>query len=1079
MKRSKMAQSIRQRNLFAAEDFKVVYDSFKQANFKSYDYDTIRGAMVDYIQTNYPENYNDWIQSSEFVALVELMSFLGHNLAFRVDLASRENFLSTAERRASVLRIADFLGYSSARSVPAKGLMKIQSIKTNQPLFDVSGNTLRNAEVSFVDDQNPNSYQNFLLIMNEVLYNTNKFGRPTASASIDGIQTETYAANVATDQDIVHKFRASVNGTQQTFELHSTYIDQEDGIIRESTPEPNSNFQFVYKNDKQGISSPDTGFFVGFKQGTLQFTDYNAESAISNLAVDVGAQRVNNSDVWVQNVDNDGTILKNWTKVDSTFGTSAIFNSISNNNRDLYSVTTLDNDNVAIKFGDGIYAEIPRGILRIWYRTGLNESYTLNPDDVATISFSFDYVAKDGNTYTAGFKVALEESVMTASSRESVKSIKEQAGRVFAAQDRMVSAEDYSVLPLTASENIRKLKSINRTHSGHSRFYDINDPTAQYQTVNMISDDGYIYSENTLDRVAVGLPTNLSETLMFNKYIKDLIKNPEVINMFYKEYTPIDVFSTNINQVYKWQQETTNNNTSTGFFTQANIIQRVGPSMVTNTKYIQIGSMIEFVDGVGNTIWARVTDIYQDGLGVDNDAGQPSGRNVNGKGAITLSNSIPNNVSINRIFPAYNTNFSDKETTDIISQLQNRNTFGLRFDANTSTWKIIKGSNLPNSNFDKPDNFDLETAGSTEDQSWIIRINYSADKWTFLTRRFRIVFGSEKSVRFYNQNNKIKFNEETNKPDRDSIVIYGVNKAAGSETTFLGKDLTFYGYKYYTDTDGYTNDRVVILTISNVNNDLYPDNPMSFKELTEIDTGNTAQEISSQIGLGTEAELGYTYTVYDPSAVPSVDGRSGLKFQWKRIADTNQRIDPSLSNVIDIFVLTNNYDTLYRDWLANDRDENTEPLAPTTEELKTQFVNISHKKSVSDSIIYRSAKYKPLFGDTADTELQAKFRVVKVRGTTLTDSEVQSRVADAVEEFFDIDNWDFGETFYFTELSTHIHNKLAGIISSVVVVPLQENSVFGNLFQVTPESHEVFIPDISAAIIEIVDNLTAANLRLA
>ena len=49
-----MAQSIRQRNLFAAEDFKVVYDSFKQANFKSYDYDTIRGAMVDYIQTNYP-----------------------------------------------------------------------------------------------------------------------------------------------------------------------------------------------------------------------------------------------------------------------------------------------------------------------------------------------------------------------------------------------------------------------------------------------------------------------------------------------------------------------------------------------------------------------------------------------------------------------------------------------------------------------------------------------------------------------------------------------------------------------------------------------------------------------------------------------------------------------------------------------------------------------------------------------------------------------------------------------------------------------------------------------------------------
>ena len=66
-----MAQSIRQRNLFAAEDFTVVYDSFAQANFQAYDYDTIRSAMVDYIRDNYPENYNDWISSSEFVALLD------------------------------------------------------------------------------------------------------------------------------------------------------------------------------------------------------------------------------------------------------------------------------------------------------------------------------------------------------------------------------------------------------------------------------------------------------------------------------------------------------------------------------------------------------------------------------------------------------------------------------------------------------------------------------------------------------------------------------------------------------------------------------------------------------------------------------------------------------------------------------------------------------------------------------------------------------------------------------------------------------------------------------------------------
>lgn len=1086
-----MAQSIRQRNLFAAEDFRVVYDSFKQANFKAYDYDTIRGAMVDYIQTNYPENFNDWIQSSEFVALVELMAFLGHSLAFRIDLASRENYLSTAERRASVLRIADFLGYSASRSVPAKGLMKLHSIKTNQPLFDVSGKTLRNAEVQFVDEQNPNSYQNFLIIMNEILYSTNKFGRPTASARIDGIQTETYAANVAENQDVVFKFRAQVNGTQQTFEMHSSYIDNEDTILRESIPEPNSNFQFVYKNDQQGIASPDTGFFVGFKQGTLQYSDFNANNAISNLTIDVGAQRVNNSDVWVQNVDTDGSILKNWTKVDSTFGTSAMFNSIINKNRDLFSVTTLDNDNIAIKFGDGVYADVPRGIIRTWYRTGLNESYTLNPEDVATIAFSFDYIGRDGNTYTAGFKAKLEEPVSTASSRETVKSIKEQAGRVFAAQDRMITAEDYSVFPLTASENIRKLKSINRTHSGHSRFYDINDPTAQYQTVHMIADDGYIYSENTLDRVAITLPTNLSESLLFKKYIKDLIKNPEVINLFYKEYEPIDVSSTNTNRVYKWQQETASNNTSTGFFTQANVIQRIGPSMVTSTKYIQVGSMIEFEDSNGNTMWSRVTDVFQDGLGVDNDTGQPSGRNTNGRGAVTLSSIVPNNVSVKRIFPGYNTVFSEAETNNIVTQLQSKNTFGLRFDALNGSWKIIKGSNLPHEEYNAPSYFDLETAGSAQDQSWIIRIEYSADKWTILTRRFRIVFGSQNEIRFYNQNSRIKFNEETNKPDRDTIVIHKINTKANS-VDMLGKDIHFYLYKYYATSDGYTNDKLMILTMSNVNNDLYPDNPLAFKDLTEIPPAAPGEDATySYIGIENQVDhygrncMTYVPDIYTgPGSTPGegqqfVEGRSDLIFQWKRIADHNQRIDPSISNVIDIFVLTNNYDTLYREWLANDRDENTEPLAPTTEELKTQFASIDHKRSISDSIIYRSAAYKPLFGDTADTELQAKFRVVKIRGTTLTDSEIQSRVAEAVDEYFNVDNWDFGETFYFTELSTHIHNKLVGIISSVVIVPLQENSVFGNLFQVTPETHEIFIPDVTAVNIEIVDNLTATNLRLA
>ena len=49
-----MAQQVRQSRLFAAEDYKAVYDSYVNANFQAYDFDTIRTSMIEYISNNYP-----------------------------------------------------------------------------------------------------------------------------------------------------------------------------------------------------------------------------------------------------------------------------------------------------------------------------------------------------------------------------------------------------------------------------------------------------------------------------------------------------------------------------------------------------------------------------------------------------------------------------------------------------------------------------------------------------------------------------------------------------------------------------------------------------------------------------------------------------------------------------------------------------------------------------------------------------------------------------------------------------------------------------------------------------------------
>ena len=182
-----MSASTRQSNLFAAEDWKKVYQTFREADFQSYDYETIRKSMVDYIRTYYPEDFNDFIESSEYIALIDLISFLGQSLSFRADLNARENFLETAERRDSILRLARMLNYYPKRQQISRGLLKITGVSTTEEIFDSNGNTLRDVTINWGDTTNSNFLEQFTTIINSSLSSTQRFGNPSLKTNINGI----------------------------------------------------------------------------------------------------------------------------------------------------------------------------------------------------------------------------------------------------------------------------------------------------------------------------------------------------------------------------------------------------------------------------------------------------------------------------------------------------------------------------------------------------------------------------------------------------------------------------------------------------------------------------------------------------------------------------------------------------------------------------------------------------------------------------------------------------------------------------------------------------------------------------
>ena len=175
-------------------------------------------------------------------------------------------------------------------------------------------------------------------------------------------------------------------------------------------------------------------------------------------------------------------------------------------------------------------------------------------------------------------------------------------------------------------------------------------------------------------------------------------------------------------------------------------------------------------------------------------------------------------------------------------------------------------------------------------------------------------------------------------------------------------------------------------------------------------------------------------------------------------------------------MLTKSYDNTYRDYLKG--NVAIKPLPPSSDNLYLNYnADISAIKSISDDVIYHPVKYKPILGSKSDVDLQATIKVVKNEDRVVNDNDVKSRVIDAVNSFFALENWDFGETFYFSELATYIINKLSPDLVSIVLVPKQETQSFGSLYEIKSENDEILISSATVDDVEIIDAITQSRLK--
>ena len=206
-------------------------------------------------------------------------------------------------------------------------------------------------------------------------------------------------------------------------------------------------------------------------------------------------------------------------------------------------------------------------------------------------------------------------------------------------------------------------------------------------------------------------------------------------------------------------------------------------------------------------------------------------------------------------------------------------------------------------------------------------------------------------------------------------------------------------------------------------------------------------------------------------------GRGSINFQYRHNSDNTTRIDAATTNIIDLYLVTQSYYTQYRNWINDSTNTVKEPSKPTIDELQQLYGKLNNYKMISDNVIMNSVTFKPLFGSKAISALQGKIKVIKNTNITISDSQIRSSVLSALNTYFTLDKWDFGDTFYFSELSAYLHLQLGGIISSVVIVPNDPTQTFGDLYEIRSAPNEIFVNGATANDIIVISALTNQILQ--
>lgn len=499
-------------------------DTNRNIKYINRDFSSLRQQLIDFSKTYFPTTYKDFSPSAPGTMFMEMSAYVGDVLSYYLDTQVQETFIEYAKQEENIYSLAYMLGYrpkvTGASTVELSFYQQVPVTANGQPDYDY---TLRILPNSIVDSA---STTNQFIIEDDIDFSFSSSNDPT------NVTIYQYDANGNPEYYLLEKKRKAVSSTikTQTFSLgedpvsfNTIYLDDRNiiGILDITDEDGNVWYEVPYlgqemifdkikntnPNDPNYSSDEDALYLLRLKKTPKRFATRFVNTG--SLAIQFGSGTTNDIDEEiVPNSDNIGLGLPfEKTKLTTAFDPSNFLRT------DTYGIA-------------------PTGELTVRYLTGGGVASNVVSNDINSVSTTDSTIIFNNNNVnspsTANYiftTLAVNNLDPATGGRngDSLEEIKQNSLKSFAAQQRTITAEDYTVRALSMPSDYGIISKL-----------DVRQSDASESTINTLQ--MYVLGENnegqftTLsDAVKNNLRTYLNQYKIIGDNVE--IKDAFIVNI--------------------------------------------------------------------------------------------------------------------------------------------------------------------------------------------------------------------------------------------------------------------------------------------------------------------------------------------------------------------------------------------------------------------------------------------------------------------------------------------------------------------------------------------------------------------